>query len=178
MSKEAMTEVLEAIEEVAKHIGRFDPPMQPNYLVLSLGNQIDTLRRLISEQEQPINEVVVNADYREMWKQQVEMNQQLTAALSAQPAKQEQGEPVAHLWQHSQTGRTRIVMPGGIITADASWFVVGPLVLGNTTPQQRKPLTDEQIRDLMRVLGWTGESPSDMEFARIIEAAHGIKEGT
>jgi hypothetical protein len=25
-------------------------------------------------------------------------------------------------------------MPGGIITADASWFVVGPLVLGDTTP--------------------------------------------
>ena len=52
MSKEAMTEVLEAIEEIAKHIGRYDPPMQPNYLVLSLGNQADTLRRLISEQEQ------------------------------------------------------------------------------------------------------------------------------
>lgn len=52
MSKEEMTEVLEAIEEVAKQIGRYDPPMQPNYLVLSLGNQIDTLRRLISEQEQ------------------------------------------------------------------------------------------------------------------------------
>ena len=46
------------------------------------------------KQEQPIKDVVVNADYREMWKQQVEMNQQLTAALSAQPAKQEQGEPV------------------------------------------------------------------------------------
>jgi hypothetical protein len=52
MSKNAMAEVLEAIEEVAKHIGRFDPPMQPNYLVLRLGTQADTLRRLISEQEQ------------------------------------------------------------------------------------------------------------------------------
>jgi hypothetical protein len=51
---------------------------------------------------------------------------------AAQPAPV-QG-PVAHLWQHSQTGRTRVVMPGGIITADASWFVVGPLVLGDTTP--------------------------------------------
>ena len=42
--------------------------------------------------------------------------------------------PVAHLWKHSQTGRTRVVMPGGIITADACWFVVGPLILGGTTP--------------------------------------------
>lgn len=33
---------------------------------------------------QPIKEIVVNADYREMWAQQVQMNQQLTAAL-AQP---------------------------------------------------------------------------------------------
>lgn len=60
-----------------------------------------------------------------------------------------QQEPVAHLWQHSQTGRTRIVMPGGIITADATWFVVGPLVLGNTTPpaaqRQWVGLTDGEI---------------------------------
>jgi hypothetical protein len=30
-------------------------------------------------------------------------------------------------------------MPGGIITADATWFVVGPLVLGNTTPPTAQP---------------------------------------
>lgn len=38
-------------------------------------------------------------------------------------------EPVAHLWQHSETGRTRVVMPDMIVDADASWQVVGPLVL-------------------------------------------------
>jgi hypothetical protein len=58
-------------------------------------------------------------------------------------------EPVAHLWKHSQTGRTRVVMPGGIITADASWFVVGPLILGSTTPpaaqRQWVGLTDESV---------------------------------
>ena len=43
-------------------------------------------------------------------------------------------EPVAHLWQHSETGRTRIVMPDMIVDADASWQVVGPLYLGATTP--------------------------------------------
>lgn len=36
-------------------------------------------------------------------------------------------EPVAHLWQHGETGRTRIVMPDQIVTADANWSVVGPL---------------------------------------------------
>lgn len=43
-------------------------------------------------------------------------------------------EPVAHLWQHSETGRTRIVMPDMIVDADASWQVVGPLYLGATPP--------------------------------------------
>ena len=44
------------------------------------------------------------------------------------------GEPVAHLWQHCETGRTRIVMPDMIVDADASWQVVGPLYLGATPP--------------------------------------------
>lgn len=49
-------------------------------------------------------------------------------ALSAAPAAQP--EPVAYLWQHSETGRTRVVMPDQVTTADASWIVVGPLYLG------------------------------------------------
>ena len=43
-------------------------------------------------------------------------------------------EPVAHLWQHCETGRTRIVMPDMIVGADASWQVVGPLYLGAAPP--------------------------------------------
>ena len=43
-------------------------------------------------------------------------------------------EPVAHLWQHSETGRTRIVMPDMIVDDDASWQVVGPLCLGAAPP--------------------------------------------
>lgn len=41
---------------------------------------------------------------------------------------------VAHLWQHCETGRTRIVMPDMIVDADASWQVVGPLCLGAAPP--------------------------------------------
>ena len=40
---------------------------------------------------------------------------------------QPEQEPVAYLWQHCETGRTRIVMPDDVITVDATWFVVGPL---------------------------------------------------
>lgn len=38
-------------------------------------------------------------------------------------------EPVAYLWQHCETGRTRVVMPDMVVTADANWIVVGPLYL-------------------------------------------------
>ena len=54
----------------------------------------------------------------------------------------------------------------------------------NTTPPQRKPLTDEQMREVLR----TCQSDAVellrnrwlyvKEFARAIEAAHGIKENT
>jgi hypothetical protein len=51
----------------------------------------------------------------------------------------------------------------------------GHVLVGQvTSPPQRQPLTDEQIRQVMQSLGWTGEAPSDIEFARAIEAAHGI----
>jgi len=43
-----------------------------------------------------------------------------------------------------------------------------------TTPQQRKPLTDEQIDDLARTMVKGNKSVNWL--ARAIEAAHGIKE--
>ena len=53
----------------------------------------------------------------------------ITILRAALAQEQEQAEPVAHLWRHSETGRTRVVMPDQIITADAAWVVVGPLCL-------------------------------------------------
>ena len=41
------------------------------------------------------------------------------------------------------------------------------------TPPQRKPLTDDELSDI-----WFKQSTDWMEFARAIEAAHGIKENT
>ena len=45
-------------------------------------------------------------------------------------------EPVAHLWQHAETGHTRIVMSGDVWTANDRWCYVGPLVLGSTHPAE------------------------------------------
>jgi hypothetical protein len=48
----------------------------------------------------------------------------------------------------------------------------------STTPPQRKPLTDEQMKKswyaMQNIMGWY----SFQEIARAIEAAHGIKENT
>ena len=52
-------------------------------------------------------------------------------------AERTEQEPVAHLWQHGETGRTRVTFPDSVTDCDASWFCVGPLVLGNTHPPQR-----------------------------------------
>jgi hypothetical protein len=87
-------------------------------------------------------------------------------------------EPVAHLWQHCDTGRTRVVMPDQIITADANWLVVGPLYLH---PPQRKPLTDEEILldEVLRYhFGCNGGagpvSQKGIKVIRAVERAHGI----
>ena len=44
-----------------------------------------------------------------------------------------------------------------------------------TTPPQRKPLTDEEIETYRHMIDWTAHW-SYINFARAIEAAHGIKE--
>lgn len=44
-------------------------------------------------------------------------------------------EPVAHLWQHSETGRTRVLMPDMVVDACATWLLVGPLYLHPSPPE-------------------------------------------
>lgn len=39
------------------------------------------------------------------------------------------GEPVAYLWQHSETGRTRVILPDEIVANENTWNIIGPLVL-------------------------------------------------
>jgi hypothetical protein len=71
------------------------------------------------------------------------------------------------------------------ITAIRTWFKDGRVVTQtlcnswvDTTPPQRKPLTDEQIEDAWRKVE-TGDFYDCVQpFARAIEAAHGIKENT
>jgi hypothetical protein len=51
-------------------------------------------------------------------------------------------EPVATLWQHGETGRTRVTMPGDITDCDARWFKAADLY--TTPPAQPAPVQELQ----------------------------------
>ena len=78
---------------------------------------------------------------------------------------------MATLWQHGETGRTRITMPGDITDCDARWFKAADLY---TSPPVRKPLTNEQIETVWRSVQANDFHDCVKSFARAIEAAHGI----
>ena len=97
-----------------------------------------------------------------------------------QPAQQQ--EPVAWLFQHEETGLTECVdnqqVEWGFEKNNPLWQKIAPLY--TSPPAQRKPLTDEQIMAIGKELGLKcrlGGNPNiDFDYARAIEAAHGIKE--
>jgi hypothetical protein len=75
-------------------------------------------------------------------------------------------EPVA-VWGLFEDGWNSI--------ADPEWMESLPVGTRlYTTPPQRKPLTDEEVLTYRHMIDWTAEW-SYINFARAIEAAHGIK---
>jgi hypothetical protein len=80
---------------------------------------------------------------------------------------QPEQEPVAYFQPHKGFYWAKPTSISAPTIAD-----VEPLPL-YTTPPQRKPLTDDELSDI-----WFKQSTDWMEFARAIEAAHGIKETT
>ena len=90
------------------------------------------------------------------------------------PARQEQ-EPVAHVYLFEPNGRPRV-----------AWDNANGIKIGDklyTSPPQRKPLTKESLLYIFNQLpNWGMDMdrlPQGLEkFARAVEAAHGIKEGT
>jgi hypothetical protein len=65
-----------------------------------------------------------------------------------QPAQQ---EPVATLWQHGRTGRTRITMPGDITDCDADWFKAADLYTSPPAQRTWVGLTDEERDDILDI---------------------------
>lgn len=89
-------------------------------------------------------------------------------ALRERLAQPEQ-EPVAHVYLFEPNGRPRV-----------AWDNAKDIKIGDklyTAPPQRKPLMDEEILTYRHMIDWTAEW-SYIDFARAVEAAHGIGEQT
>ena len=82
-------------------------------------------------------------------------------------------EPVARVYLFEPNGRPRV-----------AWDNANGIKIGDklyTSPPQRKPLTDGEIMDNWLKVMWAVGDRNKLpipEFARAIEAAHGIKENT
>jgi hypothetical protein len=78
---------------------------------------------------------------------------------------QPEREPVATLWQHGETGRTRITMPDDITDCDARWFKAADLY---TTPPQRTwvGLTPDELNAIFDGMKtWSSFQITDVYFA-------------
>ncbi|MGI9150451.1 MAG: hypothetical protein ACR2IX_02925, partial [Limnohabitans sp.] len=67
----------------------------------------------------------------------------------------EQTQPVATMWQHGETGRTRITTPDGITDCDARWIKVSDLY---TAPPPRQP---EQAQPVAEPERWAAYMDGD-----------------
>jgi hypothetical protein len=109
-------------------------------------------------------------------------------ALEEALAKQEQGEPVA--WTPDRSGKYLTVVYRDVVPGDE----VGALVehpkcvimswsnavhdvdyLRNRIPPQRNPLEIQEVKRISATIRWADDQ-CEVDFARAIEAAHGIKE--
>ena len=86
--------------------------------------------------------------------------QTLMESLFAQPEQ----EPCVHAKNPKGCYRVRCQLGDKCVDDEMSF---------RTTPPQRQPLTHDELSDI-----WFKQSTDWMEFARAIEAAHGIKENT
>ena len=82
--------------------------------------------------------------YNGLWSRrnwEAALEDQAVAPQPPEAAPVQLSEPVANLWQHRETGRTRVVMPDAITDCDARWQHVGALY------------TEQQVRQLLAAHG-------------------------
>ena len=198
MSKEAMKQALEALNKLRDFPGAFDECLAAaKALRLAIAMEPVPVQKPVAWLGR--NQIVY-FEFEE-WMKDCTVPFYTTPA-AAQPAKQErpqncgtgycsciecvmeqeQGEPVAEdkvkqlvkQCTHRDVDGNWYV--DGVQLVHATCFALDAIMCRNTTPQQRKPLTNEQIAEI--TVGFYGSAihHDDYEFARAIEAAHGIKE--
>jgi hypothetical protein len=154
MSKEAMKLALEALKYMDGYYISF--PQQGMQAIKALEAALEAHKALAKQEQRN----VTKNEHDVLMKALAKSGKVVDAGFLS---KQEQGEPVGKIVDCDFVGNS--------IARFERHIPFGTLLY--TTPQQRKPLTDEQIYDMYN------EPRSDaemLEFARAIEAAHGIKE--
>jgi hypothetical protein len=180
MSKEAMKLAQEWQNKDWNH----ENPMSAEYAISEANDVINVLIAALAKQEQgePVAKVVLTETLGLPCLQWLDLNRQFDFKgdeyLYAHPQpKQEQGEPVAWRWMPAPYWKQWVYSDDGERVEEAKRFMgdggVQPLY---TTPQQRKPLTDEQVTHLWAHIAEPSLRKALTVFARSIEAAHGIKE--
>ena len=102
-------------------------------------------------------------------------------ATKIQVRKPKDGGPIVTMYPHNVAKeaaaplRERLAQPERELVCVCGAIWEGQELV--STPPQRKPLTDEEILTYRHMIDWTAEW-SYINFARAIEAAHGIKENT
>jgi len=94
-----------------------------------------------------------------------------THPQAREPEQPPQQEPVATLWQHSETGRTRITQPGDIMDCDARWFKAADLYTAPPTQRPWVGLTHEDIEEVWKRVEASDFGDSVQPFGQAIEAA-------
>ena len=129
---EAMKLALEALEN---HSGNYKLSKSE---CVTHNAAIDALREALAEQpaqQEPVAWIVEDQSGERLeWVSDAHSCHGIpTFPLYTSPPAQK--EPVATLWQHGETGRTRITMPGDITDCDARWFKAADLY--TSPPVQR-----------------------------------------
>ena len=109
----------------------------------------------------------------EAWKVRFKIAEDALAKLNGPEQK-----PVATMWQHGETGRTRITMPGDITDCDARWFKLSDLY---TSPPASMPwvgLTDDEVWHSNEVMALNAEMglPMNQIMAIIVWADAKLRE--
>jgi hypothetical protein len=197
MSKEAMNLALEALKTIVE---RFDYEQFTSVCELDdAKDAITTLEESLANQEEPLPPVEIVVDVISDGASVVAFYRRPNAVMEMfysqfHPlAKQEQGEPVAqhrdlhgHMMVVAHRAADKATNNGQkfasqkeIVRAICTAIQVDKNLFAKlSTPQQRKPLTDEKIQDGYNNCEWT-HAPSAHWFeagVRFSEAAHGIKE--
>jgi hypothetical protein len=79
---------------------------------------------------------------------------------SSTESKETFDQPVATLWQHGETGRTRITMPGDITDCDARWFKAADLYTAPLNPLDS--IKSSNTLDAQPQREWVGLTDEDL----------------